>query len=92
MRTVWVTSESGDTVTRIDVETNRPESTIDVGNGPLGIVATDGAVWIAVGGDGHLAKLDPATERVVATYRVDGAPDGVTADDDGGIWVSVHEP
>ena len=89
---VWVTSEAGDTVTRVDVTTNRPETTIDVGNGPLGVVAADGAVWIAVGGDGHLAKLDPASETVVATYLVDGAPDSVTADDDGGVWVSVHAP
>jgi streptogramin lyase len=56
------------------------------------VVATDGAVWIAVGGGGHLARLDPASETVVATYPVDGAPDGVIADDDGGVWVSVHTP
>jgi YVTN family beta-propeller protein len=89
---VWVTSEAGDTVTRIDVTTNRPETTIDVGNGPLGIAVADGAVWIAVGGDGHLARLDPASETIVATFAVDGAPDGLITDDDGGVWVSVHEP
>jgi sugar lactone lactonase YvrE len=47
---VWVTGTADDTVWRIDPQADRPQvkGTVDVAGAPLGIAATDDAVWVAV--------------------------------------------
>ena len=45
---VWVTNSGEGTVSRIDPETNKVESTIPIGNAPSGIVLADGLLWVTV--------------------------------------------
>jgi YVTN family beta-propeller protein len=45
---VWVANTAAGTVSRIDARTNEVEATIDVGNAPAGIAATDDFVAVSV--------------------------------------------
>ena len=46
---------------------------LGVGNSPT-IAAGQGAVWVANGGDGTLARIDPGTPRVTETIEVGSSP------------------
>lgn len=69
---VWVTGQT-DTLTRI---APRPEGVslqwkaMRVGQGPIGVVTTSGAVWVADAVGGALTKVDPTHLRVLATYAI----------------------
>jgi DNA-binding beta-propeller fold protein YncE len=41
-------------VSRIDPATNKVTATIRVGRDPVGVAATQGAVWVANSGDGSV--------------------------------------
>ena len=45
---VWVASDLGMSVSRIDPETNRVVATIPLGNRPGAIAAGEGYVWVTV--------------------------------------------
>lgn len=63
------------------------EATIEVGNRPVGLAATDQAVWVAVGDDGVVARIDPATNQIVTKVDVGGTPRSVAATADA-VWVT----
>ena len=60
---------------------------IDVGNGPQGIAAGAGGVWVANRLDGTVSRIDPDTNAVVQTIPVGRAPSGVAVAADS-VWVS----
>ena len=69
---VWATSISYGTVSRIDPQANKVVAKIRVGRGALDIAADEssGAVWVASGypkhsEDNNLTRVDPETNRVV---------------------------
>ena len=76
---VWVTGQT-DTLTRI---TPKPEGVslrwkaVRVGQGPIGVVTTPGAVWVADAVGGAVTEVDPGRLRVVATYAI--GPGGTVA-------------
>lgn len=90
--TVWVSSEQTDMLTGISSATNSTTKTIPVGDGPRGLVASDGFVWVALGGAGEVVRVDPAREEVAQSLTLDGSPESVVVADDGSLWVSVHSP
>ena len=53
--------------------------------------APDGMLWVALYGNGRLAKLDPSAMKVVKEYRLpagDAGPYAVTVDGGGMVWVN----
>ena len=65
----YVTEQGADTVSVIDLVSQKLAQTIKVGDEPAGIwVTPDGAeVWVGVMGANHVAVIDRATGKVVAT-------------------------
>ena len=61
-------------------------ATIDVGNDPEGVAATEDAVWVTNQDTGTVSRVDPATNQVVATIRGVNAPYAVAATGDA-VWV-----
>ena len=59
-----------------------------VGTEPTAIAAGEGAVWVANGGDGTLARIDPGTRRVTETIEVGGSPSAL-AIADGSVWTTA---
>ena len=57
-------------VSRIDLKTNRVVQTIDVGNGPVGIVFAQGSIWVANTGDDTITRIDPASGEPTKTIDV----------------------
>ncbi|MGH3078790.1 MAG: adenylate/guanylate cyclase domain-containing protein [Gaiellaceae bacterium] len=89
-RAIWVTSDTDDSVSRIDAASGSV-STIPVCDGPTGIAFGEGAVWVACSGDGTVSRIDPATAEVVQTIAVGNRPVGIAAGA-GSVWVTVQEP
>jgi YVTN family beta-propeller protein len=89
--TVWVTSELGDTLTRIDTATNTATN-FPVGDGPRGIAVTEDTVWVALGPPGQVVQVDRATGVVLGTLKVDGFADALAIDESKRVWVSVRTP
>jgi hypothetical protein len=96
---VWVTSGSYGTLSRIDPKTGEVVAKIDVDHGAVDVAVDEssGAVW--VGGlswktkpeNNKLSRVDPATNRVVAEIPIradarDGGADNVAVGE-GAVWV-----
>jgi len=84
---VWVTSQLGDTVSRID-PASREIETIAVGHGAGGIAVGLGSVWVANAIDGTVARIDPQTLEV-ETIDVDAQPEDVGVGVDA-VWVAAR--
>jgi len=102
---LWATDGMSSSVFRIDPEANRVAATIPLGSptqfssGPLGIVVTSDAVWVAntwgttEAPNGSVVRIDPQTETIVARLALgaspaDSGPTAVTAGADA-VWVGV---
>ncbi|HLX89908.1 MAG TPA: hypothetical protein VKR22_15795, partial [Acidimicrobiales bacterium] len=75
----WVTGTS-DTLARVSpkpVGVSLSWKAVRVGQGPIGVVAAPGAVWVADAVGGAVSRVDPVHVRVTATYRL-GANGAVT--------------
>jgi YVTN family beta-propeller protein len=77
-------------VRRVDPRTGLLDTTISVGDRPVGITVAAGSTWVASmeDGEGAVYRIDPATNRVVDTITVGSIPTSVAADADG-VWVAV---
>jgi streptogramin lyase len=76
---VWVTSESTDSVVRLDPKTNRPGTTITVHKPCSGLAVGFGSLWIPSCGDKSVVRADAQTGARQAT--ISAGP----ADSEGGI-------
>jgi YVTN family beta-propeller protein len=85
---IWVVTQADNSVSKIDIATNKVVATVSVGKSPHG-VAFDGAhIWVANYGDKTVNKIDILTNKVVATVSVGKSPHGV-AFDGAHIWVTT---
>ena len=78
---VWVSGQT-DSLTRVDprpVGVSLRWRAVKVGQGPIGVGAGDGSVWVANVKSGSISRVDPSSVRVTATYTVGGAGGGVPA-------------
>ena len=88
-RSVWVTSQSKGTVTRLDPASLQPAGNpIPVGAEPGDVAVGAGATWVANSADGTVTRIGAATGRPeapiqVADYQVLGLCLG-----EGGVWVA----
>lgn len=71
-KTVWVGSNAGDKVWRLDAETLETHAEIEVGKTPIRIAAHPGGRFLATSnlGSGDISIIDAATDAVVRTIPV----------------------
>jgi YVTN family beta-propeller protein len=87
---VWVTNAGGggDSVARIDPQTNRPAGRpVTTGASPQSLAVGDGSVWVANHDAGTVTRIDPASGKVVADIPVPSEPHRV-AYGAGAAWVA----
>jgi len=84
---IWLLSEEGESVARIDPSSGRITNTVGVGRIPTGIALGGGAVWVANARDGTVTRIDPRTLDV-KTIEVGGSPTWIAAGE-GGVWVTL---
>src|SRR6266498_624811 len=87
---VWVVNfgTDGDTVIRIDTQTNQLiGEPIQTGRAPLSLAVGGGSVWVA-NHDAHtITRIDLATDKVLANITVPSEPHRV-AYGEGAVWVA----
>jgi YVTN family beta-propeller protein len=86
---LYVTNSAGDDVTVIDVATNKPITTIQVGPHPHGIAvpAAEDFILVTIEGKkpGDLVWIDPRTDRIVQRMEVGPEPNQLAVTPDGKI-------
>ena len=85
---IWVVNELGDTVVRIDPETNEVAGRIQV-ESPTAVAADDSGVWVTSEANDHVQRFDPAGRALLTLQHADGILDGPTAIVIGpsGVWI-----
>ena len=83
---VWVTSNRGDAVLRINAASHAIQ-TIRVGNGPSGIAFGADLVWVANGQDGTVSTIDPQNNEV-GTQHLGFRPTAVAVEQRA-VWVAL---
>jgi virginiamycin B lyase len=73
---VWVSSPTTDTITRIDPNTGATQATIKVGQKPTFFVAGEDAIWTLNQDGQSLSRIDPATNTVAATIDLGEVVEG----------------
>ena len=90
---VFVTNETGNSVSVINLNTNQVEATIKVGNRPRGIgKAPDGSViYVAVSGENAIAVIDPTTLKVLRKFSSGPDPETFAVHPNGNLYISNEE-
>jgi class 3 adenylate cyclase/streptogramin lyase len=86
---IWVANELGDTVVRIDPQTNDVVDRIQV-DSPTGVAADDSGVWVTSEANDAVHRFEAMGGRTVRTFQHrDGIPDGPTmiATGPSGAWI-----
>jgi YVTN family beta-propeller protein len=84
---LWISNQSDNTVSRLDLATQKVVATIPVGANPVdGGVAPDGSIWIPMKNGGTIWRIDPATNTVTAKLKVGRQP-FVASPGFGDMWV-----
>jgi streptogramin lyase len=86
---VWVTGTSN-ALTRISpkpVGVSLDWKDVRVGQGPIGVTAAPGVVWVADAVGGEVTRLDPTSLTVTGTYRASSDPVAVAVFD-GLVWTA----
>lgn len=86
-RSLWVSNPDRDTVSRIDLETQRARQTIRVGDGPDGLAVGARFVWVANSWEGTVAKVSLQTDEVVDRIQVGAGPHDVVVGL-GSVWTA----
>ncbi len=81
---VWVASLDGDSVTRIDPDTNRVVGEPIKVTDPSEVAVGAGAVWVA---GSAVTRIDPDTNRVVGEIASEAVPYGLAVGE-GEVWVA----
>jgi YVTN family beta-propeller protein len=92
-----VTTEAGSvwavfgdsTLARVDPATLRTTDSTLAGQGPAGIVAYNGSIWVSNAGDSTVQRFDPSTleQGPLETRGVGRTPSGIAAGE-GAVWVA----
>jgi streptogramin lyase len=82
---IWLTTNTTATLSRIEPKTNSVIASIAVPSGSFCPVFADGFLWITSTEHSMLTKVDPATNRVVETVNVGKNPRFATAGADS-VW------
>jgi hypothetical protein len=90
LRGVWVATPVDDALHHIFPETGDVETIAPVGDRPLGVAAGEGAVWVVLGGDGTVARVDAASGEIVAGIPA-SAPTGPITVGFRAVWASTGQ-
>lgn len=85
---VAVTSRYAGTVSIVDVEGGNVDATVDVGSDPFGVIEADGALLVAVAGEGDLAEVSLDGRLLKRIPLEHGDPRGLARTEDGKVLVS----
>jgi YVTN family beta-propeller protein len=93
---LYVTNSAGNHVTVIDVATNKPIGSIEVGPHPHGIAvpAAQDIIWVTIEGNkpGELIAIDPFSDKIVRRIPIGPAPNQLAVTPDGKIaYVPVSD-
>jgi YVTN family beta-propeller protein len=83
---VWVANTADGTVSEIKLPSLEVES-FRVGSKPRGIVVELGSVWVSLGGQSQVARLDPETGDAEQEIDVGEGPEGIAAGPRS-VWVA----
>lgn len=74
---VFVTNRKGNSVSVIDVKSNKVVDTISVGNEPIGIAIhpTANRAYTANYSDSTISVIDTVNHKVIDTIKLSGTPD-----------------
>jgi len=97
---VWATSATDGTLSRIDPETMQVVGkALRLDRGVSGVTFAAGSLWVSSPRRGEVLRVDPARDRVTATIDVGGRPGAIVAGgnrvwvaDDGGTGVTAIAP
>ncbi len=89
---VWVTNETGNTVSVINAATNQVESTIAVGKRPRGIGKSPDGKWVyvALGDEGKIAVIDAKKMKVVRKFSSGPDPEAFAIHPNGNMYISME--
>jgi YVTN family beta-propeller protein len=82
---IWVANTESGTVSMVASGSVRTE--LRVGVEPRGVVFAFGSIWVALGGDDQVKRIDPARAEVVQKLSVGAGPEGITAGPQS-VWVA----
>ena len=84
---LWITNSGSDSVSKIDITTNKVVATVRVGINPWDIVFDGTHLWVTNLVDNTVSKINAATHQVADTIAVGRSPHGL-AFDGAHIWVA----
>jgi len=80
----YITNMGSNTVSVIDIATNKVTATVNVGLDPLGVVVSPDSTKVYVANEGGtVSVIDTATNTVTATVNVGNCPYGIAVSPDG---------
>ena len=83
---VWVANIGSGSVSRIGLKDGRVEK-IEAGPSPGAVVTGFGSVWVIIGDDKSVWRLDPTTRRPDAVINVHGDPFAIAVGE-GAVWTA----
>jgi YVTN family beta-propeller protein len=92
---LWVTNDVDNTVSRIDLTTDRVTATVPLGGkgypDPALTATSEGTLWVAAPSTGTISRIDTQTGKVTATLTVPTRVDGVSVVGDS-VWITSFDP
>jgi YVTN family beta-propeller protein len=85
-KALWVSSEAGGSLVRIDPDTNEAGAPVEVGGSLQGVSANATGVWATSWTTGLAYHVDPTTQEILASVET-GVSKGILATDDA-VWVA----
>lgn len=88
---LWLLTDSGETLTGIDLETEKPTSELPLGTRCLQIASQppdEETLWALCPFDGFLLRIDPTVPEVTGRLELAGAAHASVADD---VWVAFDD-
>src|SRR3712207_3059962 len=90
---LFVSNENGNTVSVIDLASNKVVATIEAGERPRGIGASPDGKWVytALGDEDAIGVIDAQALKTVRKIPGGSDPEAIAAAPDGVIWVSNED-
>ena len=89
---VWVAVQGGDQLAQIDPGSGAGDETVEksanVGQGPVDVAFGLNFLWVTNAESGSVSRVDPKSLEVTDIPDVGPDPEGITVDEDTGVWVT----
>jgi virginiamycin B lyase len=90
---VYVSNKPKDSVSKLDVKTDKVLAVIPVGSKPCsGLAVGFGSLWVPNCGDNTVSRVDLKTDKVTATFPISiGDTEGGIATGAGSVWMMIDK-